>query len=221
MAEAGPPPASPPAVREAPPAPAQPVLPPKRTAADIRPLPCPVDGTPGRVICTGSRTKEICDAAWAIIRNNYKKYNDELSGGIAVRRALRKARSFAISAAMGLSIGLLAVAFSPCRVDAAGTSALKTTPVRLFSRNNHRRRPPVAILGGPQIKRADFEQAQKSPNARRVADWVVTSGDNGGLPFAIVDKLDARVFVSTPTGGFAVQPGSCWESRGVTSPTPA
>lgn len=44
-------------------------------------------------------------------------------------------------------------------------------------------------------KRASFELERVSHEARHVADWVVDSGDNDGMPFAIVDKADARVFV--------------------------
>jgi hypothetical protein len=33
-----------------------------------------------------------------------------------------------------------------------------------------------------------------------VADWVVYSGDNRSVPFAIVDKTDAKVFVFYPDG---------------------
>jgi hypothetical protein len=33
-----------------------------------------------------------------------------------------------------------------------------------------------------------------------VADWVVDSGDNGGMPFVVVDKVDARVFVFDARG---------------------
>jgi len=44
-------------------------------------------------------------------------------------------------------------------------------------------------------KRADFALAGASHVARGIADWVVDSGDNRGLPFVIVDKVDARVFV--------------------------
>jgi hypothetical protein len=55
--------------------------------------------------------------------------------------------------------------------------------------------PTVAIS-----KRADFKQEHKSENARRMADWVVDSGDNQGMPFVIVDKVDARVFVFDADG---------------------
>lgn len=43
--------------------------------------------------------------------------------------------------------------------------------------------------------RADFASAQPSPQARYVADWVVDAGDNQRLPFALVDKVAAQVFV--------------------------
>ena len=44
-------------------------------------------------------------------------------------------------------------------------------------------------------RRANFQQEQPSADARHVADWVVDSADSVGMPFIIVDKVDARVFV--------------------------
>ncbi len=49
-------------------------------------------------------------------------------------------------------------------------------------------------------KRANFEGEHKSRNAQHVADWVVDSGDNRSMPFAIVDKVDAKVFVFYANG---------------------
>jgi len=49
-------------------------------------------------------------------------------------------------------------------------------------------------------KRANFELERASHEARHVADWVVDSGDNRSLPFAIVDKTDAKVFVFDADG---------------------
>ena len=46
-----------------------------------------------------------------------------------------------------------------------------------------------------RIRRASFEGASASADARRVADWATASGDNRGLPFMIVDKIGARVFM--------------------------
>ena len=49
-------------------------------------------------------------------------------------------------------------------------------------------------------KRANFKQECPSPEARHVADWVVDSRNNSSLPFVIVDKADAKVFVFHPDG---------------------
>jgi len=42
--------------------------------------------------------------------------------------------------------------------------------------------------------------AEASADARQVARWVEASGDNGGRPYAIVDKKSARLFVFAPDG---------------------
>jgi hypothetical protein len=42
---------------------------------------------------------------------------------------------------------------------------------------------------------AQFEREPASLDARHTADWVVDSGNNTGLPFVILDKKEARVFV--------------------------
>ena len=49
--------------------------------------------------------------------------------------------------------------------------------------------------GFQALKQADFAQESASLDARQVANWVVTSGDNLHLPFVIVDKINAKVFV--------------------------
>ena len=77
----------------------------------------------------------------------------------------------------------------------------------------HRHETPVALAPAPQrpVARAvahapaiqrhlDFGGQQASADARRVAQWVVDSADNGLLNFAILDKKDARVFVFDPSG---------------------
>ena len=42
---------------------------------------------------------------------------------------------------------------------------------------------------------ADFRQEAPSAEARQTADWVLDARDHAGLPFVIVDKVQARVFV--------------------------
>lgn len=48
--------------------------------------------------------------------------------------------------------------------------------------------------------RANFLGEVASREARQIADWIVDSGDNQKLPFAIVDKKAARVFVFDASG---------------------
>jgi hypothetical protein len=43
--------------------------------------------------------------------------------------------------------------------------------------------------------RADFRSEHPSDEARSMADWVVDSSDNKGLPFIVVDKVMAKVYV--------------------------
>ena len=51
--------------------------------------------------------------------------------------------------------------------------------------------------------RAQFGAEPASTDARQVADWAVASADTGGLPFAIVDKVQGRVFVFDAVGALA------------------
>lgn len=45
------------------------------------------------------------------------------------------------------------------------------------------------------IHEANFKSEPASAASRQLANWVVESRDNAGLPFAIVDKAGAKVFV--------------------------
>lgn len=49
-------------------------------------------------------------------------------------------------------------------------------------------------------KRADFQQESASSEVRHVANWAVESADNRGLPYLIVDKVNAKVFVFDARG---------------------
>jgi hypothetical protein len=42
---------------------------------------------------------------------------------------------------------------------------------------------------------AYFGRERASRDARQIADWIVDSADNAGLPFVVVDKIDAKIFV--------------------------
>ncbi len=72
-----------------------------------------------------------------------------------------------------------------------------------------------AALAAEPAKRAYFERERASHEARHVADWVVDSGDNRSLPFVIVDKKDARVFVFDAGGRLqAAAPALLGQARG-------
>jgi hypothetical protein len=55
-----------------------------------------------------------------------------------------------------------------------------------------------ALQRTPRV--ADFAGESASDDARQVANWVVTSGDNRKLFFVILDKANTKVFVFEPSG---------------------
>ncbi len=55
---------------------------------------------------------------------------------------------------------------------------------------------PVAV---PQSVPVDLLQSA-SEEVKRVARWVIDSGDNTRLPFLLIDKVNAQVFVFNPAG---------------------
>jgi hypothetical protein len=59
---------------------------------------------------------------------------------------------------------------------------------------------PGAIVG-KYVKRANLKSEAASPEARQMADWVVDSGDNQHMPFVILDKKEAKVYVFHAHGG--------------------
>jgi hypothetical protein len=72
------------------------------------------------------------------------------------------------------------------------SSALQSAPAR-----SAKAPQPDAATG---VKRAVFAHEQASRDVRYIADWVVDSGDNRGLPFVIIDKTDAKIFVFDASG---------------------
>lgn len=55
--------------------------------------------------------------------------------------------------------------------------------------------PAAEPVAGP-----DFGQEPTSAEVRELAQWVVASSNNTKLPFIIIDKVQAKVFVFTPQG---------------------
>jgi hypothetical protein len=89
-----------------------------------------------------------------------------------------------MTTARSLCLALFVALCSSCNSASAGTEA----------------RDAGATTTPYVAKRANFRLERASSEARDIADWIVDSGDNRGLPFAIVDKKQARVFVFDPRG---------------------
>ncbi len=97
----------------------------------------------------------------------------------------------------------MAVSFNPHQVAAAKDPAQFSNPGRSSSAHQvarTRRTVKKQPAAAPHQKRADFEGEHQSEQSLHMADWVVDSGDNRGMPFAIVDKVDAKVFVFDARG---------------------
>lgn len=61
--------------------------------------------------------------------------------------------------------------------------------------------PTVApSSAGVRVRHADFAHVPASTDARRIAHWVVDSNDNSGLPFVILDKTHAKLFIFDAAG---------------------
>jgi hypothetical protein len=73
-------------------------------------------------------------------------------------------------------------------------------PPRLDWRSPARSAAQVAAPAPPLRRQLDFAGETASPDAQRVAQWVVASADNGNRAFAIVDKRHAKVFVFEADG---------------------
>ena len=58
----------------------------------------------------------------------------------------------------------------------------------------------VPSAAAPAAIRADFGPEMPSPVVRQIADWAVRSGDHKALPFALVDKVNARLYAFDPSG---------------------
>ncbi|MEO8013906.1 MAG: hypothetical protein ABI642_07160 [Polaromonas sp.] len=120
------------------------------------------------------------------------------------KRPVRVRPINAILARAVLLLGLLAAGFSAqpaLAVEGAAQPAVsgsESIAAQDASAPSATKTPPMAA---PQhARRASFEQEHASPQARHVANWVVDSRDNRSLPFLIVDKSDARVFLFDASG---------------------
>lgn len=91
---------------------------------------------------------------------------------------------------------ILAVAVMAWPALAAADDTSRSTAANLTGSDASAHLAPSASLpAAAPSEKANFLGEPASNDAKQVADWVVISGDNKGLPFAIIDKIQAKVFV--------------------------
>jgi hypothetical protein len=100
--------------------------------------------------------------------------------------------------ALCLCLGLLGPGCTPRLATKAGNVANMPSP--MFNANYSEdaevpfvMEPKTPIANGS--RQANFESESASRRTRDMADWVVSSRDNLNMPFAIVDKVNAKVYV--------------------------
>ena len=131
-------------------------------------------------------------------------------------------RSIAVIVVKVFCLGLLSGCFIPQQLEAAGKVDQPLNSESSLSASAHKDRADAGSgQEGYQLvyqvvdpydnmdsrlpvtghsRRANFEEENVSQDVRQVADWVVGSGDNRRLPFVIIDKTNAKVFVFYPEG---------------------
>lgn len=115
------------------------------------------------------------------------------AAGRSAQRGLSRGRALSLSTiALALTCGALQVgcALEPGRLFAGPQANHSSLP----SPGSPIPRAPAAV------RHADFKGERPSEDARHIADWVVDSADHGALPFAIVDKRQARLHVFDEQG---------------------
>ncbi len=104
------------------------------------------------------------------------------------------------SGAVTLAAAIAAIAFlliPQCAAAGEPKAHVRTASAKLSSapRGAPARKTTETSQAAETHRRAHFGRERASSEAREIADWIVDSADNLNLPFVIVDKVDARVFV--------------------------
>lgn len=108
-------------------------------------------------------------------------------------------------ASLARSVLLGAVTASALMMPAAASPnspPLNTPDLAASTQDNGRVLVPVQAQSAPAqpVRLANFGQEVSSQESRKLADWVVDSANNGNLPFMIIDKVQARVYMFDAQG---------------------
>lgn len=129
-------------------------------------------------------------------------YRDERRFWAGLSRA-SFTRSAAVFLARCVLLGTVAVSALILPAAAAPNSPSLSAPDPAAAPRDHGSvsAPAESQVASVQLVRlANFGQEVASPESRKLADWVVDSADNGKLPFMIIDKVQARVFMFDAQG---------------------
>ena len=88
----------------------------------------------------------------------------------------------------------------PLPAETVTTASLPTSVVPLVSQPLVATPEPTPEQQPPMLTAADFGAVEPTPASRRMADWVVGRRDNGQMPFMVLDKRDARLYVFEASG---------------------
>jgi hypothetical protein len=90
---------------------------------------------------------------------------------------------------------------TPALVLALATAASSAPPVAPTVAQAVPPPAPLEFPGiqtAPPVPAAADRLASASPEVQATVQWIASSQDNGGLPFLVVDKVEARVYAFTP-----------------------
>lgn len=116
----------------------------------------------------------------------------------------RLTRPAAVVLARGLLLGAIALNLGVLPAAASQNApSVNTSDAATGSRDSAS--TSEAVVGSQPVpaqpvRLANFGQEAPSPESRKLADWVVDSANNGNLPFMIIDKREARVFMFDAQG---------------------
>ena len=106
------------------------------------------------------------------------------------------AKAAALSLARGLSLVSAVACLAVLPATAAEIPSPLSSPPDASGPLQVEPQPAV----GPIARRANFKEEVASGESRELAHWVVNAADNGKLPFIIIDKVQAKVFVFDARG---------------------
>ena len=96
--------------------------------------------------------------------------------------------------------GVLLFTVAACLISPAWANADLTQAIHSAPLSTTAHAKPNAAESGSLTRRASFGKEKGSPQAVHVANWVVDSADNKGMPFMIIDKVHATVMMFDARG---------------------